>query len=133
MQRGPAEELGKIRYRGITKTKFTMRPVIAFILCLISAIACAQNVFSSQYANQADLNVFVVEYENQCDLKVFKVDYANQAKGNEGLWYFVEYGNQAEKKVFFAEYANQSDLKIFFVKYNNQSGWRDKTKQHLLY
>jgi hypothetical protein len=45
----------------------------------------------------------------------------------------VEYGNQAEKKVFFAEYANQSDLKIFFVKYKNQAGWRDKTKQHLLY
>jgi hypothetical protein len=78
-----------------------MRPVIAFILCLTSAIACAQHVFSTQYANQADLNVFVVEYENQCDLKVFKVDYANQAKGNEGLWYFVEYGNQAEKKSVF--------------------------------
>ena len=62
-----------------------------------------------------------------------QVDYTNQAKGNEGLWYFVEYGNQAEKKVFFAEYANQSDLKIFFVKYKNQAGWRDKTKQHLLY
>jgi hypothetical protein len=133
MQCGSAEELGEIRYCGIKTFKIIMRPVIAFILCFTGACTCAQNVFSTQYANQADLNVFVVDYENQCDLKVFKVDYSNQAKGNQGLWYFVEYGNQADKKVFFAEYANQSDLKIFFVKYKNQAGWRDKTKQHLLY
>jgi hypothetical protein len=64
---------------------------------------------------------------------VFKVDYANQAKGNEGLWYFVDYANQADHKIFFAEYGNQSDLKIFFVPYKNQAGWRNKSKQHLLY
>jgi len=49
------------------------------------------------------------------------------------LWYFVDYPNQSDKKIYFVDYPNQSDLKIFFVKYNNQSGWRDKSKQHLLY
>jgi len=75
----------------------------------------------------------VVEYENQCDLKVFKVDYPNQVDGNKGLWYFVDYPNQSDKKIYFVDYPNQSDLKIFFVKYKNQSGWRDKSKQHLMY
>jgi hypothetical protein len=49
------------------------------------------------------------------------------------LWYFVDYKNQSDKKIYFVEHSNQSDLKIFFVTYKNQSGWRDKSKQHLLY
>jgi hypothetical protein len=110
-----------------------MRYTFAFILFFGALSSQAQNVLSAQYANQADVAVFVVDYENQCDLKVFKVDYANQAKGNEGLWYFVDYANQADHKIFFAEYGNQSDLKIFFVPYKNQAGWRNKSKQHLLY
>ena len=110
-----------------------MRCIFSLILFFGVLSSQAQNVFSSQYANQADLSVFVVDYENQCDLKVFKVDYANQAKGNEGLWHFVEYANQSNHKIFFADYANQSDLKIYFVKYKNQAGWRNKSKQHLLY
>ena len=45
----------------------------------------------------------------------------------------VDYPNQSDKKIYFVDYPNQSDLKIFFVKYKNQSGWRDKSKQHLMY
>ena len=65
--------------------------------------------------------------------KVFSVEYSNQSDGNNGLWYFVDYPNQSNKKIYFVEYSNQSDLKIFFVKYKNQSGWRDKSKQHLMF
>ncbi len=72
--------------------------------------------------------VYSVDY-----LKVFKVDYPNQSNWNNGLWYFVDYPNQSDKKIYFVDYPNQSDLKIFFVKYQNQSGWRDKSKQHLMY
>jgi len=93
---------------------------ILIILFLIPLSSYSQKVFSVDYPNQSDVKVYVVEYENQCDLKVFKVDYPNQVDGNKGLWYFVDY-------------QNQSDLKIFFVKYKNQSGWRDKSKQHLMY
>ena len=74
-----------------------------------------------------------MEYENQSDLKVFKVDYPNQVDGNKGLWYFVDYQNQSDKKIYFVDYPNQSDLKIFFVMYKNQSGWRNTSKQHLMY
>ena len=77
--------------------------------------------------------VYSVDYSNQSDLKVYKVDYPNQAKGNKGHWYFVDYPNQSEKKIYFVEYSNQSDLKIFFVDYPNQSGWKNKSKQYLLY
>ena len=51
----------------------------------------------------------------------------------KGLWYFIDYPNQSDKKIYFVDYPNQSDLKIFFVKFKNQSGWRDKSKQHLMY
>lgn len=110
-----------------------MRIFCAFLFCLFCINSQSQNIFSADYSNQADVTVFVVEYENQCDLKVFKVEYANQAKGNQGLWYFVDYSNQADKKIFFTEHGNQSELKVFFVKYSNQAGWRNKSKQHLLY
>ncbi len=58
----------------------------------------SQKVFSTDYASQSDIKVFVVDYESQADLKVFKVDYQSQAKGNEGLWYFVDYSSQSDKK-----------------------------------
>jgi len=64
---------------------------------------------------------------------MFKVGYSNQVEDNKDLCYFVEYPNQSDKKIFFVDYPNQSDLKIFFVKYKNQSGWRNKSKQHLMY
>ena len=47
--------------------------------------------------------------------------------------YSVDYSNQSDVKVFVVEYENQCDLKIFFVKYKNQAGWKDKSKQHLMY
>ena len=45
----------------------------------------------------------------------------------------VKYSNQSDVKVYVVEYENQCDLKIFFVKYKNQAGWKDKSKQHLMY
>ena len=107
--------------------------IILSLLLFITLKNYSQKVFSTEYSNQSDIKVYVVDYENQSDLKVFKVDYPNQVDGNKGLWYFVDYKNQSDKKIYFVEYSNQSDLKIFFVTYKNQSGWRDKSKQHLLY
>lgn len=67
------------------------------------------------------------------DLKVYKVKYSNQASQNDGKWFFTEYSNQSNKKIFFVKYQNQADLKIYFVEYQNQAGWRNKSKQHLMY
>ena len=107
--------------------------ILSILLLFITLKNYSQKVFSTEYSNQSDIKVYVVDYENQSDLKVFKVDYPNQVDGNKGLWYFVDYKNQSDKKIYFVEHSNQSDLKIFFVTYKNQSGWRDKSKQHLLY
>ena len=117
----------------IKKSSFVGMRYIVLILLFMPLISVGQKIYSVDYQNQADVSVYVVEYENQCDLKVFKVDYPNQADGNKGLWHFVDYQNQADKKIFFVDYPNQSDLKIFFVKYQNQSGWRKKSKQHLMF
>ena len=57
----------------------------------------------------------------------------SQAKGNEGLWFFVDYKSQADFKVFFVDYKSQADLKVFFVDYKSQAGWVSKEKKHLLY
>jgi hypothetical protein len=43
------------------------------------------------------------------------------------------YANQANKKIFFVKYENQADLKIYFVNYDNQAGWRNRSKQQLMY
>jgi hypothetical protein len=48
-------------------------------------------------------------------------------------WFFTKYSNQADKNIFFVNYQNQADLKVYFVKYENQAGWRNKSKQHLMY
>lgn len=65
--------------------------------------------------------------------KIYSVDYQSQSKGNEGLWHFVDYPSQSDKKVYFVDYESLSDLKVFFVKYRSQSGWRNKSKKHLLH
>ena len=70
---------------------------IAFILSM--GFIHAQKVFSTQYANQAEVKVFVVKFENQADLKVFKVKYKNQSVGNDGKWFFTEYANQAKTRL----------------------------------
>ena len=64
---------------------------------------------------------------------VYKVDYKSEAKGNDGLWYFVEYESQADKKIFFVDYESEADLKIYFVKYKSQAGWNNPVKKYLLF
>ncbi|MGY8941518.1 MAG: DUF6150 family protein [Flavobacteriales bacterium] len=114
-------------HRSLQKWTFLLALIVPSIFCE------AQQIFSADYASQADVKVFVVEHASQADLLVFKVDYASQAKGNEGLWFFVGYASQADKKIFFVDYASQADLKIHFVAYASQVGWEEKSKQHLMY
>ncbi len=80
----------------------------------------AQKVFSTQYANHAEIKVFVVKYENQVG-------------ENNGKWFFSKYSNQAKTKIYFVYYENQADLKIFFVDYENQAGWRNNEKKYLMF
>lgn len=111
----------------------TMKIFLTLAFLMLCQIGNAQKVFSTQYANQAEVKVFVVKYENQADLKVYKVKYENQAGDNNGKWFFTQYVNQAKTKIFFVDYENQADLKIYFVPYENQAGWRNNEKKHLLY
>ena len=107
--------------------------ILFSILFFYSNNLFSQKIFSSKFSSGSNLNVFVVEFESQADLKVYKVDYKSQARGNKGLWYFVDYQSQSDKKIFFVDYKSQSDLNIFFVKYKSQAGWRNKNKMHLIY
>ena len=98
-----------------------------------SYIAYSQAVFSTDYKSQAEVKVYVVDYASQADLKVFKVDYPSLARGNKGLWYFVEYKSQSDKTIFFVEYPSQADLLIYFVDYKSQAGWKNNSLIHLMY
>ena len=71
--------------------------------------------------------------ESRLDKSTVPFDYKSQAKGNEGLWFFVDYKSQADFKLFFVEYKSQADLKIYFVDYKSQAGWTSNQKKHLLY
>ncbi len=115
-----------------------MRPLILPLLALVSLAfsaesTSAQKIFSVDYESRADVKVFVVDYESQADLLVYKEDYESRAEGNEGHWFFVKYESRADKKIYFVDYASRADLKIFFVDYESRAGWRNKSKQHLLY
>ena len=59
--------------------------------------------------------------------------YESQAGMNDGKWFFTKYVSQAKKKIYFVRYDSQADLKVFFVDYESQAGWRNSSKQHLLY
>ncbi len=83
-----------------------MKYPIAIYLLFIPLLLQGQKVHTVKYDSQADLKVYIVKYESQCDLKVFIAEHESQAK-EDGLWYFVEY--------------------------ESQSGWRDRSKRHLLY
>ena len=109
-----------------------MRIFTLFFLIGILNIS-AQKIYSSEYMSQSDINIFVVDYKSQADLLVYKVDYKSQAKGNNGLWFFVDNKSEAVVKVFFVDYKSQADLKVFFVDYKSQAGWKKKEQKHLLY
>jgi hypothetical protein len=64
---------------------------------------------------------------------VYKAKYKSEAKGNEGLWHFVEYQSQADKKIYFVKYKSQADLLICFTPYKSKAGWRNKQKQQLMF
>ncbi len=80
------------------------------------------------YACKSDIKVFVVDYESQADLVVYKTKYKSEAKGNEGIWHFVEYQSQADKKIYFMNYKSQVDL---FYTLQKQSGLAQQTKTTL--
>jgi hypothetical protein len=70
-----------------------MRNLFVVVLIALTPFAKAQSIFSTQFESQAEVTVFVVDYESQADLLVHKEKYSSQAKGNEGLWYFVDYSS----------------------------------------
>lgn len=117
----------------ILNTKPHMKQIIFIFVCLASFTTKAQKIFSVEYESRSDVKVFVVDYESRADLLVYKEDYESNAKGNNGQWHFVDYESRADKRIFFVDYESRADLKIHFVKYRSRAGWRNKSKQHLLY
>ena len=56
-----------------------------------------------------------------------------EAKGNDGLWYFVDYKSQSDKTIYFVDYQSQADVLVYFVEYKSQAGWRKNPKKYLFY
>ena len=69
---------------------------LLFLLLFIPLVSLGQKIYSVNYSSRSDIKVYVVDYESQSDLKVYKVNSVSQARGNDGLWYFVNNKSQAE-------------------------------------
>jgi hypothetical protein len=95
--------------------------------------AFAQTVYSCRYKSDADVVVYVADYKSQADLVVYKCGYRSDASGNKGLWYFVDQRSSAKKKIYFTEYRSDADLVVYFATYKSDAGWKNKSKEHLLY
>ena len=79
------------------------------------------------------MKVYVADYKSDADLVVYKCSYKSDATGNNGLWHFVNYRSDAKKKIFFVDYKSDADLVIYFTNYKSEAGWRNKSKQHLMF
>ena len=95
------------------------------ILALIAS-ACMAATAGAQ-------TVYSCDYKSDADLVVYKCSYKSDATGNNGLWYFVNYRSDAKKKIFFVNYKSDADLVIYFTSYKSEAGWRNKSKQHLMF
>ncbi len=100
---------------------------------LFSLVSTAQKIYSCDSKYDADVKIFVVESKYSADLLVYKSDSRYDAKGNEGLWYFVESKYDADKLVYFTESKYDADLLIYFVESRYDAGWRNRERIYLLY
>lgn len=77
--------------------------------------------------------VYSCEYKSDADLVVYKCDYSSDASGNAGLWYFCDYKSDAKKTIYFCDYKSDADLVIYFADYKSDAGWKNSSKQSLMY
>jgi len=70
----------------------------------------------------ADVRVRVVESQGLADLLVCPVSSQGSARGNDGLWCFVDSVGLASSRVYYT--SSGSDLTICFVDSQGLSGWR---------
>ena len=121
----------------MTTTKLTTAFRRLTAALAVTALACvsanAQKVYSTDYEYQADVKVFVVDKSYRADLIVYRVKHEYQAKGNKGLWFFVDKAYQADKKIYFTDKEYQADLKIYFTDREYRAGWEHKKYEYLMY
>lgn len=114
---------------------FLMKKTILFLLLLVAIAGSlrAQRVYSTNYKSEADVKVYVTEYRSEADIIVYKTKYKSDATDNKGIWYFTEYKSEAKKIIYFTDYRSEADIKVYFTQYKSETGWKNKSKQHLLY
>ena len=99
----------------------------------LSLVSNAQKIYSCDSKYDADVKIFVVESRYSADLLVYKANSRYDAKGNEGIWYFVESRYDADKLVYFTQSKYDADLLIYFVESRYDAGWRNHERIYLLY
>lgn len=106
---------------------------LPILIRLVPSTVHAQKIFVADHQSTSDITVYVTDHASRADLIVYRADYPSSAKGNQGLWHFVDHASRADKKIFFTEYTSRADLVIYFTPYRSRAGWRKKSKMHLLY
>ncbi len=115
-------------------TTYLMKTLLlsALLVCSMTALN-AQKIYSVDAEYKADVKVFVVDAEYKADLLVFKEDAEYKATGNEGKWFFVDAEYKAKKKIYFVDAEYKAGLKVFFVDAEYKAGWKNKSKQAVMY
>ena len=112
-----------------------MKKIILSLAFLLTAalVAPSQVIYSVNWKSDAQIKVFVTNNKYDADLVVYKCKYKSDATGNRGWWHFTNYKSDAKKKIYFVDYKSDADLVIYVTENKYEAGWRNKTKEHLLY
>ena len=101
------------------------------ILLFLSFSVKAQNVFITQFQNQANVSVFVTNFQSEADLNVCLSSFPTYGQ-NEGRWHIVGFQSESNTRVFFTNNRNQADIIIFYTEFISQAGWRSSNKIGLI-
>lgn len=102
------------------------------VYLLLAVNSFSQQVYSCDYAEDANVKVFVTQYKNEADLVVYRAQYERDGRGNHGVWHFCEYSADANLNVYFTEYEGEADIVIFFTDIKSDAGWRKLEKKEKL-
>lgn len=101
------------------------RALLILTLILGSQQLKAQNIYVKNSSYGRGYRVCIVDQPYKADLLVHKVGYQWEAKGNKGLWKFVEKPWQAAYIVSIVDNPWEADLLIYFCRNPWQAGWRN--------
>lgn len=81
-------------------------------------------IYKADSIGSADATVFEVGSQGLADLLVWRTEDQGLARGDDGVWCFVNSSGLASSRIWFADSGGLADLAICFVSSRGLCGWR---------